>query len=78
MEGSAQSMLVEGESVRITGQPDVDRVTIAIGEACEITLPSGEAMQFALLLFRVASAAYVERQRPQAGAQPAEAAAVVM
>ncbi len=52
------SMIVQGEQVRITGQPDVDRVTIAIGEACEIRLPSDEAMQFACLLFSVASQVY--------------------
>ncbi len=64
-------MIVQGEQVRITAQPDADRVTIAIGEACEITLPSSEAMQFALLLFRIASTVYVERQRPQTTAHPA-------
>jgi len=69
-------MIIGGESVRITGQPDVDRVTIAIGDACEITLPATEAMQFGLLLFRAASAVYVERQRPPAAAQASAPAGV--
>ena len=60
---------VEGESVRITGHPDVERVTIAIGEACEITLGAVEASQFALLLLNVAST--VQREHLGAASHPA-------
>jgi len=47
-------MTIQGECVRITGRPDVDCVTITIGETCEITLPAHEARLFALLLRKVA------------------------
>ncbi len=73
-----QFINVQGEQVRITGQPDVDRVTVAIGEACEITLPSEEAMQFACLLFRVAGSVYVARPKPAVTEQAAGPVEVVM
>jgi len=62
-------MEVEGERVRITGHPDVGRLTIAIGEACEITLGAFEAAQFALLLLNVAST--VQREHLGAASHPA-------
>jgi hypothetical protein len=51
-------MIIEGVDVRITSHPDVDRVTITIGEGCEIALAAYEAIQFALLLLNVASDTY--------------------
>jgi len=51
-------MDIEGESIRVTGRPNVDRVTITISESCEITVASHDAIQFALLLLNVASTVY--------------------
>jgi hypothetical protein len=51
-------MSIDGVDVRITSHPDADRVTITIGEGCEITLAAYEAIQFALLLLNVASETY--------------------
>lgn len=53
-------MIIEGEPVRITGRPDVDRVTVTIGEGCEICIPAYDAIQFALVLLNVASTVYQE------------------
>ena len=71
-------MTIEGECVRITGRPDIDRVTITIGETCEITLPAHEAMQFALLLLNIASTVYREHLGAGVTALPAAPAEVVM
>jgi hypothetical protein len=55
-----EPLRIEGELVLVTGRPDVGRVTISLGESCEITIAAEDASQFALLLYHVASTVHRE------------------